>query len=202
MPAKMVEIDENQLVNLQNITGIVRDINSNPELKESFLRSVKKVRPDMPIPEIDAVDPIKAELAALKTQQAEFIAKQEAAQREREEKQQVNEFEQKWLAQQRELLDMGYMKAGVETIVAFAKENGIPNLHAAAAYYEKLNPPDIVSPHSSLFGAAAGDDGDPRAALTQKLLKSRLENGIVNDALVAAEVRSTLSDIRSNNRRF
>jgi uncharacterized protein YyaL (SSP411 family) len=202
MPPKMVEIDENTLVSQREIVSLVADIQKNPALRDNFLRAVKEVRPNMPIPEIDVAKPIQDKLDALEAKQVAFFAKQEEAEAARLAAQKDDEFLSGWNKQKNTLLEQGYHPAAVDKVVEFAKAEGIPNLLAAAAYYEKRNPPSLTNPRASLFDAFNEDASDDGKYL-KRLMDGRAQpGGVIDDGAVMHLAQNALTDIRAQNRKY
>jgi hypothetical protein len=200
MAGKKVEIDESVLANQGAIIALVNDIQKDPNLRGDFLKAVKKVRPDMPIPEIDAAAPIQAKLDELSAKQDAFFAKLEEEKAARAAESETNKFMSQWNDQKQTLLKRGYYEKMVDKIEAFAKQEQIPNLLAAAAYYDQVNPPSLTSTKGGMFDAfndAESDDGKYLKAL----MDSRAQpGGVINDNAVMHLAQNALNDIRAANR--
>jgi hypothetical protein len=193
-----IEIDENALVAKDTIVRLVDDIQRNPKTREQFLRAVKEVRPDMPVPEIDAAAPIHAAIAELKKQQEEFISEQRKRAAEEDSNKQTNEFVAGWNKQKNSLAEQGYYPDAIAKIEEFAKTEGIPNLLAAAAYYEKRNPPSLTAPRAGAFSFdEASDDGK----LINRLMESKMQRGQIDRNAVMQLAENALRDVRASNKR-
>jgi sortase (surface protein transpeptidase) len=195
-----VEIDENTLVAQTAMVKIFNDLQNNPKTRETFFRAVKTVRPDLSIPEIDTSDPINAKIAELDERYAKFERAQEeqaalAAQRSQE-----NEFITNWNKQKQALLAQGYYPEGVTEIEAFAQKHQIPNLEAAAALYEKQNPPTLSAPRGGLSTFSdKTDSGD----YVKKLMEAAGNNGgRIHDNIVYTEAQRVMAENRNNVSRF
>src|SRR5579863_720341 len=77
----MPEIDETRLGSLQAVAQIADALLKNPKTRKKYLEAVKEARPDLPIPEIDAAQPVAAEVNAIRE---EFTKELKSLREERE----------------------------------------------------------------------------------------------------------------------
>ncbi len=200
MATKTIEIDENTLVAQGAILKLFDEMQKNPKTRGATLRAIKELRPDISIPELDAAAPLQAQLEEIKTAQREFLDSIKAEKAAAAEAAATEKLISGWNAQKNSLLEEGYFPDGVEKIEAFARENGIPNLAAAAALYEKRNPPSLSSPRSGLFTPGAEDDA---AKYVNHLMQGRGQpGGRIDEGAVMNEAMKVLTDIRSGARRY
>jgi hypothetical protein len=196
-----VEIDENTLVAQGEILKLFDQMQKDPATRGDTLRLIKKLRPGISIPEIDAAEPLRAQLNEIKAAQQEFFDSIKAEKAAAAQAAQENQFLSAWTAQKNHLLEQGYFPDGVEKIEAFARENSIPNLEAAAALYEKRNPPSLSSPRSGLFSSSS--DNDDAGKYVDHLMKSRGQfGGRIDEGAVLNEAHKVLNEIRSGARRY
>jgi len=192
-----IEVEESDILAASQLTATVQGMLSNPKARELLLQAQKIVKPDTIIPEIDArdqimskVDAIAAEMAADRAARA---AEKEAEKAERESK----KFERQWNSQRENLRAAGYLDDGIAKIEALAQQRGIPDLEAAEALFQKLNPPPApvvgtaFSPLES-FTQPTEDNKFMKALLETKGESQGALNGLVNQAV---------NEFRQGNRR-
>lgn len=187
------EIEETEFLANQNLAAMLADVLNNKQAREMFLKAKKIARPNEPIPELDAAAPIQEDLGKLRTEIESLRKASEDAKTERDAAAKTAEFEAAWEKQKTKLKNQyGWLDDGIEKVVALATERGIPDLEAAAALYEKLNPPPApVEPGGQSrwnLNEMPREDGTD----LKRLFDSRGEdnstlNKMINDTL--AEVR-------------
>jgi hypothetical protein len=192
----MVEIDETQLLGMRGLTEQVSKMLAHPEARKLVLKARKTVDPNASIPEIDASEPVNAELAKI-NERLEAMAKSQAEERAAAKAEaETAKFTQQWDAKKSALKRQGYMDEAIEGIEKLATERGIADLDAAAAYYDKLNPPaTVVHPNGQrgvdFFASrdVVPEDGDKHI---KALMDSRGESISAENAMIA----SALNQVR------
>ena len=154
----MAEIDDGELDTLRKARGLLDGLLRDPKTKRAVEREIKKLHPetvitdDFDAPVLDAIKSIGEKVDGfLKAQTESAVDGKLAA-----------EFD----ALRR---DGGYTDEGIEKIKAIMKERTIPDPMAAAALYEKLNPPPKPQVPSSFNGMGWGI-GAPSEEPDTKLL--------------------------------
>lgn len=195
-----VEIDENTFVAQTAMVKIFDDLQKNPATREKFFRVVKEVRPDLSIPEIDAADPINAKIAELDARYAKFERVQAEQAELAAQRAQESEFITAWNKQKQILLSQGYYPDAVAQIEAFAQQQQIPNLEAAAALFEKQNPPSLSAPRGGL--SAFGDKTNSGDYVKTLMEVAGNNGGRIHDNIVFSEAQRVMAENRSNSSRF
>jgi hypothetical protein len=193
-----IEVEESDLLASAQTVKAVQAMLANPKARSLLLNAQKIINPNAVIPEIDAKAPIEAEIAkerearlALEKRLDDEKAANEAAAKTRS-------FKDKWEADKADLRRQGYTDEGVSKIEKLAEERGIPSLEAAAALFDKLNPPATVAAPSGgiggwdLFQPAAEEDTNMK-----KLLESKGEDNMALNSMI----NSALTEVRGKARR-
>jgi hypothetical protein len=195
--ANMVEIDETELDNYRRVARAVQTMEKNPKSRKLILEANKAAFPDMVIPEIDAKNEVlevaNAATAAATAAQKQidgWIAAQEAQKK-------VDEFRSAWEGKKNTLRNQGYTDEGITKIEALAQERGIPDLDAAAALFDKLNPPPMPASPSGYGSFDLFSPSDREGAEVKALLESKGEDSMALSKLID----STLTEIRGGTRR-
>ncbi|HEV2225089.1 MAG TPA: hypothetical protein VGR84_19005 [Candidatus Acidoferrales bacterium] len=136
----MPEIDENQLATFTNLQGFVQKALASPQHRQSLLKIQKDLYPDVPVPEIDAANPILEKLSALEQKfEDDRKAREEAATKAAKDAQD-SEWTTRW-NKGHEMLAGRFNEEGVAAIEKMMHERGIADHEAAMALFEKHNPP-------------------------------------------------------------
>jgi hypothetical protein len=154
----MAEIDDAELDTLRKARGLLDGLLRDPKTKRNVEREIKKLHPDTVITD-DFDAPIMDEIKAIRKDVGDFLKAQNES---RVDATLQAEFD----ALRR---DSGYTDEGIEKIKAIMKERTIPDPMAAAALYEKLNPPPKPQQPSSFNGMGWGI-GAPSEEPDTKLL--------------------------------
>lgn len=187
-----VEIDENQLAGLQKTAQIVQQMLSHPKARPLLQQAEKAFNPNLAIPEIDAQAPILSEIEKVNKR----LDEQEKAAREREEKAAKESAERTlrdtWGKGRGKLKSTGYTDEGIDKIEKLMEERGIADHDAAAALYDRLNPPaEPVASVQHRFNPfeSRGDD----EAKAMKMLLEGNEEGFLGSMIpqALADVRGT-----------
>jgi hypothetical protein len=193
----LVEIDENELRNLRTLQNTVSTVMKDPIAKLKVQEAVKRVIPNAQTPELDnAVIQYKLDeeresrIAALEKQIADDKAQREADEKLRGFKSQVDSGFDK-------LRQDGWTEAGIDEVRKIMEEKGITDHAIAAAYWEKLHPPQAPVAPNGRGGwnfMEQLNDGD---ADLKKLIESKGENS----ALVDKMAYDALTEMRQSTRR-
>lgn len=194
---KMVEIDETQLIAQQNVVALVNKALANPKTRSAMQKIAREVNPDASVPELDAKEEVLSVVEQERAARLALEKRLDDEKAEREAEKQANAFKAQWDSKKDRLRAEGWLDEGIEKVEAFAQERGIADLEAAAAYYEKLNPPaDPVMPS----GIGGFDVFNPESHDTdemKKLIESRGDDSMTLNAMV----NKALGDVRSPGRR-
>lgn len=196
--ANMVEIDESQLLGLNRTAQTLKTILGHKDARKLVLQAQKLAMPDVSIPEVDAVNEgmgeiqkLRAEIEADRKERAEAAAKAEAEAKTRS-------FMDSWESSKRRLqVENGYTSEGIAAIEKLAQDRGIADLDAAAALFDRINPPaePISAPGAGSWGYF--DNVASETDYVTKLLKGRG----ADEAATNAEINAALADVRGISRR-
>ena len=92
-------------------------------------------------PEIDAKEEVMTEVEKLRDELKAIQSARETEATQRDADKKTADFADSWSKQKQKLMRSGYTDDGVAAVEKLAEERGIPDLEAAAALFEKLNPP-------------------------------------------------------------
>lgn len=136
----MAEIPDAELASLRAAQELLAQMNNNPEARALLEASAKKVRPELETeadvaarlskPLVEALDATKAELAELKTS----LATKEQTAAEQADVQATDAAFQR-------LSGAGYTEDGITKIKGLMVDRKIADPEAAAALFDKMNPP-------------------------------------------------------------
>lgn len=147
-----VEIDESELAGLRNLQATVNKMLQNPKSRDKLLRAQKDLDPNISIPELDAKEPVMEEIKKLSDRFEAFATESAKEKTAREENERVSSLKNQWERGRASLRDAGYNDEGVKKIEELMEKEGIANHHAAAAYFDKLNPaPEVIKPMNNGF---------------------------------------------------
>jgi hypothetical protein len=124
----MPEIDENTLSQLRGAHQLLDKLLRDPKTRRDAEKLVKVHRPDFPTVE-DAAEPYIKQIAALEKKLDTFLESQSNAKQDAEAD-----------AAFGRLRASGYTDEGIGKIKNLMKERTIPDVEAAAALFDKLNP--------------------------------------------------------------
>jgi len=194
----MREIDETEYVQMRNLVGTLGKMMAHPQARGMVLQAQKTVNPDAVIPEIDAAAPLKAAQDDIRKMIEEDRAERKREREEREEGKRVSEFTNRWEAKKKALREDGYSTEYVEGVEKLAQERGLADLDAAAALFDRLNPPPTVAaPGGGNWDIFGNADKGAEDEFMKKLWDTRGES----DGVVLAEAGRAISEIRGANRR-
>jgi hypothetical protein len=186
-----VEIEETDLAAYQHVKGVADAIMANPSTRSGFLRLAKTANPKLAIPEVDAAAPVMEAVAGVNKKLDEFIAAQQEQARKDAEAAAVRVMQSTWRDAESQLLQRGWLKAGVEEVKKFAEANGISDLTIAADAFERRNPQPMPAASASswnLFQRPEAED-----TFVKDMMNGRGEN----ESRLDQEIQQTLADVRS-----
>lgn len=136
----MAEISDQELATLRGGMQLLQTLNADPKSRKHLEAAIKIKQPDVETEDDVAsriAAPYVAQIDELKTtMQARFDA-EDARRKERDEARQQDEFN----AAFGKLRAAGYTDEGLEKIKGLMVDRKIADPEAAAAYFDKLNPP-------------------------------------------------------------
>lgn len=150
---------------------LARDLSENPATRQDFLRLTKKVRPNVPTPEIEIADAAAKTLSEANAR----VDSLEAKLRERDAKEELDKRRKK-------LVEDGKVKAeDIPNVEKVMLEQGITNHDTAADYWNWMNKAAAPTPGSSyspnVFDQATRDRikpffANPQAAAREEGMKA------------------------------
>ena len=188
-----VEIDETELSQYRTLSETVKRWMGNPDARRKVLEAQKAIDPNAIIPELDAAKPLEGALAKMDEKLTALDARLAKDAADREQAAKIAKLNSQWESGRSSLRSAGYTEEGIKKVEELMEKEGIANHDAAAAYYDKLNPPEVpVAPSNSgfdvlmnNFAAATGEDEAGRKAM--------FENP---DQWANTEIAKTLNEIR------
>ena len=182
------EIDETEYVAQRQLATLVNTMLQNPEARTLLHKATKIVNPNASIPEIDAKNEVLGELAKTNERLAALQKEREDEKSQREADKRTEAFAAGWNKQKSSLLKAGYTDEGIAAVEKLAEERGLPDLEAAAALFDRLNPPpDPAQPRGSgnwdLFEGAQDSDEEERKRLLANPDDAGALGGLINKAL-------------------
>jgi hypothetical protein len=200
MAGRVVEVDESQFIGMTQTAKTVQAMLANPKSRKMLLQAQKLADPSVSIPEIDALGEGMSEIQKLR---AEMDADRKARADERaaaEAEAKTRQFVEGWEAGKKRLrAESGYTAEGIAAIEKLAQDRGIADLDAAAALFDRMNPPaePIAAPGVggfNFFEPAAATDNS--GEYMKKLFASRGED----ESATRTEVAAALSEFRGSRR--
>ena len=189
----LVEIDEFRLTALTNVASTIDKMLSNPKTRRKILEAQKELNPNLAIPEIDEVDRGVARYNELDTKITESRKQLEAVEARIAERERLATLTAQWEGGRSKLRKSGWTDESIPGIEKLMEERCIADHEAAAALYEKLNPPAASGPLSpggnrfDLFSAKknfANDDA----------MKALMAGN--DDAFLSQVIPQTLNEMR------
>lgn len=201
-PEQLVALLDAELRVAKPNKALLDKLGKNPKTRTALLQLMKEDNPELAIPELDAAQPVYAEVKALR----ERLDAKEKTERETETARAKAESDRETaeaIANGRSLLQRrGYQKEGVEKIEEMMKARNLPDYEAAMALFERDQPKDAPAIPSSLnrswdFMMPGEDDKDVIAAVT--LPRGRAQENALQRATMK-EAAAALREIRANGR--
>lgn len=178
----MTEIDEAELVSLRTNNNLLAVAMANPKAREQVLRGLKTAKPDLPIPELDAKEPVLEELRnfgkSITELRDEFKADKEA----RSDAERMGKLQALWADGRQKASKEGYAGESLQALEKFMEENGVASHEIAIPAFERLHPapaPVANSTGKFDFFARKADDNDK----TMKMLWDGDSDGFLNNAI-------------------
>lgn len=187
----LVEVDESELLAHRRLTEQFNQLLANPKTRTAVLKAQKELHPELVIPELDAAEPVRGEISELREEVRAFMKAQQEAAEERAKQEAMRSLEGKWKKGQKALRANGYTDEGIAAIEKLMEEKGLADHEIAAAYWDKMNPPQQP------VRGAGGNQFDlfrqeTRSEENMKALFEDPNNPMALDALV----NSALEDVR------
>lgn len=192
-----IEIDEAEYMAQRSVIEAVNGMMANPSTRRKVLEARKEAFPGAVIPELDAAKPIQDDVSKLREELAAQKAERAAEKAEAAQERVTSAFASKWNAKKDAIRAEGYNEEYISKVEELAHERGIPDLDAAQALFDRLNPPPAVSaPGDSGWNFFADNkhDGDD---YIKRLMDAKGDD----DRLVTAEAGRTLQDLRAQTAR-
>jgi len=193
-----IEIDEAELQRLNTLRTTVATLLKHPVAKLKIQEAVKLQYPDAATPELDAtMSQYKSEQEMTnRISELEKKISDDAAKRDNDER--TKAFAARIEEGFSNLKRDGWTDAGISEVRKIMEEKGITDHAIAAAYYEKLHPPqELIQPNGRggwNFMDAINPDEDKDL---QKLIESKGENA----GLIDKMARDALNEVRTAARR-
>ncbi len=183
-----IEVDELEHQNQQQLTRLYGSMMQDPKSRELLTKAAKIVNPKAVTPELDAKEEVYAEIRARDEKIDALTARLDADKAEREQATQLQTFQQSWEQKRGSLRKLGYTDDGIEKIEQLAQERGIVDLEAAAALFDRMNPPQQVTPSSGFapfdtFNPSDRDNENFKALMEAKGDDPMVENKMIREAL-------------------
>lgn len=191
---KTIQVDEGQFLATRGLVQLYEQINANPKARELLHSAAKIVNPTIATPELDAKAELRAELDAEKAERLKLQERIDADIAAREAADRTRQFTESWNSKVSGLRRAGYTDEGIEKITKLAEERGLVDLDAAAALFDKMNPP---APVSQPGGGINGLDLFQQSAQDNEDFKKLLESQGDNPAAERNMINQALTDYRS-----
>ena len=164
-----VEIEDAELARLRGAEKLMGELIKSPKTKRTVEKAIKELPPDV-VTDEDVAEPFVKPLN-------ERIEKLEARLRKEDDTRLENDFQAK-LDYYRKNHD--YTDEGIDKIKALMKERTIPDVDAAVALFEKLNPPKPQQPSGFQptgwnLGKAGSDSEEDKLLFTNEDLWAERE---------------------------
>lgn len=195
--AKIVEITEEELLTHRQLQSVVGKIMSNPKAALLVEQARKLVDPNAPTPRIEQDKLLNEPVEAIKKEFEDFKKQQAEEKAEFEKKTRLEALNGTVTAGLAKLRRDGWTDDGIKEIEKLMEEKGILDPEIAAAYHEKMHPPQTpLTPGGS--GAwnfmELPTDGD---ADLKKLIETKGESPGLLDKMA----RDALNEVRGQSRR-
>jgi len=160
-----IEVEESELVELRRVSSVANLIGKNPKARPLLQQAVAMVAPEQIGPEHHLRTEFSDALASIREDLAKDREERAKEREERETENAKRTLETRWQKGRQTLRDAGYDAPGIEAVEKLMESEEIANHEAAAALYERRNPPPlpIASSGSSrwnFFDAQAGQEQD------------------------------------------
>lgn len=195
--AKIVEVDEEQLIADRKLRGYVSALMGNPKAKLKVQEAMKIVDPNAQTPELDQQSTINEPVKALADRFEAFVNETKTEKAEREKAEKLGAIDTRMKAGLQQLRRDGWTEEGVKAVEKIMEDQGILDPEIAAAYYEKKNPPPApMTPGGTGAWNFMELPSDGSADL-KKLIETRGESDLVINKLA----NDALNEVRGISRR-
>ena len=190
----MPEIDETRLGNLNTIAQIADGLLKNPKTRKKYLEAVKEAHPNIPIPELDAAEPITNDMKAFKDEILGELKKDREAREKRDQDLLLGSVRQQYDKGKQELAELGYTAEGIADVEKFMEANGLTDFTLARKAYEFDNPrPAPARPsrgnYFDMIESKNAKDGDD-------YIKKLFETGGQDESVLDAQINTVLTEAR------
>ena len=192
-----VEIDEVELLRLRKQDSTVHALMQNPKAKRKIFEAYKEHDPNARIPELEMEEAARAPVSALEKQVADLSKQIADDKADREKNAKLNSLSSTIDQGKMKLRRAGWTDEGLEALDKVMEEKGTTDIEMAAAYYEKLHPPQSpIAPrgHGGWNFMQEVNDGE---ADLKRLLDTRGDNEIAVDKMA----HEALNEFRGAQRR-
>ena len=193
-----VEVDEAELRDYVSLRKVVESINKHPKGGLLLEEAHRLVNPEAKTPKLDAakqsnepVENLQKEISDLK----KAIAEKDA---EYDKNSKLTALQARVDSGLAKLREEGWTEDGIKVLNEFREKEGLLDPIAAAAYYEKLNGPQVVpaTPSAHMGRWDFTELAEKDEGYAAKLLQSKGDN----ETLVMREAMKSLNDFRGNRR--
>lgn len=193
-----IEVDESELGELRTIKNALDAISKHPKGGLLLEEAHKAANPNAKTPRLDALKESSEPVEALKKQVTELEKKLADEKAEGEKNSRLAALQQRIDAGHAKLRQDGWTEDGLKVLDAFREKEGILDPIAAAAYYEKLNGPQVTpaTPSSGLGRWDFTDIPEKDEGYAKKLLESKGDS----ETLVMREAMKALNEFRGQRR--
>jgi hypothetical protein len=189
----MPEIDETRLGSLQAVAQIADALLKNPKTRKKYLEAVKEARPDLPIPEIDAAQPVQSEVAEIKKMVSETLEKFAKERDDEKQDRLLSSVKERYAKGKQELADLGYTPEGIADVEKFMEANGLTDFALARKAYEFDNPrPAPARPSRGNYF----DMMEQKTAGSDDYIKKLFETGGQDESVLDAQISTVLAEAR------
>lgn len=192
-----VEVDENELLQLRQLSGVASRMIQNPQAKRLLEQAHKMVDPNAVTPLLDQEAAIMSPIEEIRKEFADFKAETAKEKAEREKAEKLGAIDRQIEEGVSQLQRDGWQEDGIKMVRDLMDERGITDPLIAAAYIEKKHPPQQLATPSStgawnfLEGVNDGEDD------LKKLIETKGENNMLLDKMAF----EALNDVRGGSRR-
>lgn len=193
----VLEIDEVELLRLRKQDQTVNALMANPKAKRKIFEAYKAADPNVRIPELEMEEAARAPVSALEKQVADLTKQIADDKADREKNATLGSLHGNIEKGKAKLRAQGWTDEGLEALDKVMEEKGTTDIEMAAAYYEKLHPPQApIAPrgHGGWNFMQEVTDGE---ADLKRMLDTRGDNEIVADKMA----RDALNEFRGASRR-
>lgn len=195
---KMIEVSEEELLADRQKVATLDAMMKNPAARRKVLEAWKTVKPDDPIPELDAQQPLLEELAAQRKDIDDRMKKFEDAREKDAEDRRKSELNTRWAQGQKMLrTEHRYTDEGIKAVEEMMEKKGIVDHEDGRLLFEAIHPPQQpVTPNGSgswNFLDLPPDDSED----LKKLIETKGESSPLLDKMT----RDALAESRGSSKR-